>query len=613
MKYRLYPVRDPPERHSRAGRSSHQSERALVRAERDDRTSDSQFPNAKGYPHRNILSNAKSNISNGVYILFIFLAMLALCGSPSFPDESKDWKECRSQVRSEIGKFQYPKALSLLETLSKSVKDEKLKNEIKACIEDVQAEKTLFNRMIKGLADENEEKRIVFEEYEILITKADENGIEGTVEGVPRAKRWTDLPPKPVLELFSDLDLSAQEKFCLGMWCYHHNLVPEGERMLIEWLSANPDKKERLDRFISRCRDIPVPAGGFVEYKGQLVSAEDKPHLEKGLVNYKGRWMSYEEMMKSKGLVQYDNQWVTPSEKRELEAENKVVDELRKKYKPKCVINKPGADEEKLPWSKARVRKTEHFIITSNLSDEALDDLCFLMECYYLKIKRMFKVELKTAKLPINVTRTADEYYEIGGPRGSRGVYKTGSRTDAAAEILVYYQPPITSRVLIHETTHSFVHLACGSYSSLVPIWIDEGWTTYFECSRFDGNILKTNLVNNNRLKLIKQLISGNKAMPLDDFIYIQQSNYDVDKYAHGWSLMYFFINYNNGQYLNGINAFFGIIRKRTLTTNKELLYKAFMEAFKVKPEVLEEQWRDYIMKMEPAPEDEAAEDAGDE
>jgi hypothetical protein len=353
-----------------------------------------------------------------------------------------------------------------------------------------------------------------------------------------------------------------------------------------------------------------MPPGGFVEYKERLVTADEKSYLEKGWVNYKGKWMAYEEMMKAKGLVKYDEQWVTPAEKRELEQESKPVDELRKKYKPKGVINKPGADSEMLPWSKARTRKTDHFIIKSNLSEEALDDICFLMECYYLKIKRMFKVELKTARLPISVPKNVQEYLEIGGPGGSRGVYMTGSRVDAGAEILVYYQPPITARVLIHETTHSFVHLACGSYSSKVPIWINEGWTTYYESSSFDGNILKTNLVNNNRLKMIKQLITDNKAMSLEDFIYIEQPAYGVDKYAHGWSLMYFFINYNNGQYLDGINAFFGIIRKRTLTTNRELLKKAFMESFKVKPEILEEQWKEYIMKLEPDKEDRSAEES---
>ena len=524
-------------------------------------------------------------------------------------DELKQWKECRSNAVSEIQKYQYSKALSMLDNLFKTIKDEKLQKDISDYIEDIKGEMAVFGKMIKSLADETEEKKIVMDDYDILITKADEIGIEGKVEGVARAKRWVDIPPKSILELFSPLDLIASEKFCLGTWCYNHNLASEGELMLIEWLASNQDKKGRLDRFLCCYKNISMPSGGFVEYKGQLVAADEKSYLEKGLVNYKGKWMTYEEMMKSKGRVKYNDQWVTPAEKREMEQENIIVEELKKKFKPKGVINKPGADAEKLPWSKARIRKTDHFIIKSNLSEDAIDDLCFVMECYYYKIKRMFKVELKTARLPISVFRTADEYNANGGSPGSRGVFVVGSRVDAGAEILAYYQPPLTTRVLIHETTHSFVHLACGSYSSDVPIWIDEGWTTYYESCSFDGNILKTNLVNNNRLKMIKQLITDNKVMRLEDFIYIEQNDYGVDKYAHGWSVMYFFINHNNGQYLDGINAFFGIIRKRTLTTNKTLLIKAFMEAFKVKPEILEEQWREYIMQLKPAEEDDPAEE----
>jgi len=545
------------------------------------------------------------------HCFYIFIGIIILfCGiSISHTDELKQWKECKTQAVGEIQKYRYSKAFSLLEDFLKTVKDEKLQKDIKGCVEDINGEMAVFNKMIKSLADETEEKKIVMDDYEILVTKADETGIEGKVEGVPRTKRWSDLPPKSILELFSSLELTAPEKFCLGMWCYHHNLASESEQMLIEWLSANQDKKERLDRFLCRCRDIPMPPGGFVEYKGQLVGADEKPYLEKGMVNYKGRWMTSEEMMKAKGLVKYNDQWVTPAEKREMAEENKIVEELKKKFKPKGVINKPGADTEGLPWSKARTRKTDHFIIKSNLSEEAVDDLCFLMECFYYKIKRMFKVELKTAKLPISVFMTKDEYVQNGGPSGSRGVFRVGGREDAGAEILAYYQPPLTAFVLIHETTHSFVQLACGSYGAEVPHWINEGWATYYESSKFDGNILKTNLINNNRLHFVKDLISDKKARPLEDFIHIEQKDFNVDQYAHAWSLIYFFINYNNGQYLSGINSYFGTLRKRTVTTNRQLHKKAFEEAFKVKPEILEEQWKEYIMKLEPAPEEEAAEE----
>jgi hypothetical protein len=97
----------------------------------------------------------------------------------------------------------------------------------------------------------------------------------------------------------------------------------------------------------------------------------------------------------------------------------------------------------------------------------------------------------------------------------------------------------------------------------MVPTWIDEGLTTYFESSKYDGHEFKINLINNNRLKLIQKLITEKKVSPLMDFIHIRQADFGVAEYAYAWSLAYFFINYNNGHYAGSLDAYFRVIRKK--------------------------------------------------
>jgi hypothetical protein len=493
----------------------------------------------------------------------------------------------------------------LLEDFLKTANDEGMQKEIKGYLEDVNAEKAVFNNMIKTLVDNSEEKKIVIANRDVLITKADETGIEGNGDGVTYTKRWIDIAPSLVLGLFPE-DLTESERFYLGTWCYNHNLVSDGEKILVEWLGENSGEKWLVDRFLCRYKNISLPPGGFAEYKGQLVTSEEKSYLEKGLIKYKERWMVYEEMMKAKGMVKCQDRWVTPVEKSKIEQEINALEQIRNRFAPKGVINKLGADAERLPWNKARVKKTDHYIIKTNLSADALDDICFFMECYYFKAQPIFKSNLKTAQLNINVFATEEEYYKNGGPRGSRGVFIF----DGGAQILTYYQPPITLCVLAHEGTHAFVHLACGSYGSDIPIWIDEGLTTYFESSKLDGNMFKINLINNNRLMTIQKLITEKEVTRMEDFIHIPQEDFGINEYAHAWSLVYFFINYNNGQYMGLLDKYFELIKKRGLNAlaDKKQHIKMFEESFKTKFEVLEKEWKDYIMKLEPATEDESPE-----
>ena len=66
-------------------------------------------------------------------------------------------------------------------------------------------------------------------------------------------------------------------------------------------LLAERERREKADR-------------GLVEYKGRWVSQEEKDALERGLVFKDGRWMSEREAKDSEGLVEYKGGWVKRDE-----------------------------------------------------------------------------------------------------------------------------------------------------------------------------------------------------------------------------------------------------------------------------------------------------------
>ena len=120
---------------------------------------------------------------------------------------------------------------------------------------------------------------------------------------------------------------------------------------------------------------------------------------------------------------------------------------------------------------------------------------------------------------------------------------------------------------------------------------------TYYESSKFEGTSLKTNIVNQNRLQLIRDLILKKDVPRLEDIINIRQANFTIYEYAQCWSLVYFFMNYNQGQYADELEAYFEAIKKKGFE-NRPQHKKLFEDTFKVKFEVLEKQWEDYILKL---------------
>lgn len=508
--------------------------------------------------------------------------------------ETRSWNEQKTQLAPAISKYQYSTFLKSMDDQLKATKTEAIRQEIAAYIEELQGERTLFDNMLADLTSGAPRKKIVIDTHDIWVTSADETGFQGTLAGVSGSvynRRWSDVPMQSILNLFpKDLDKSG--RFYLAVFCYHHNFTEEGEQRLIQCLTTFPAEKERISQFLARVKNIPIPAGGWAVYQGQLVTAEDKSYLEQGYVKYQAKWMTYDEMMTQKGFVKFQNRWVTPAEKEKIEAQLSALAALKKQLAPKGVIDRPGADKEKLGWDKARIKETEHYTVRSNLSQEAVDDVCYMMECFYFEAKKIFKLARDPgSKLTVFVFNDSKDYFASGGPPGSGGVFMTSGK---GRQIMTFYQPPMTTSVLLHEGTHQFIHTVCNTN---VPIWIDEGMATYYESSKFEGTTLKTNLVNQNRLQLIKNLIAKKDVPRLEDIINIRQANFTINEYAQCWSLVYFFMNYNHGQYAEELENYFEAIKAKGFE-NRPQHKKLFEDAFKVKFEVLEQQWEDYIKKL---------------
>jgi len=494
-----------------------------------------------------------------------------------------------------IKTYQFSRATKLCQDDLKELKAETFRAGISLYADEAERQFKLFDRMIKRLSDTSSGRTLLdLDAFDVWINKADETGFEGPIEKEPDSlivKKWTELPAIIIYNLLEPDKLDRDGQLSGAIFCYDHNLIPQGDHLLIVYASRLPEKKDYIDQLLCRKKGIELPPGGFVVYQGQFVTPEEKSYLEKGWVKHEGKWMPYDDMMAAKGFIKWEGHWVTKAESEQLQAAKDRLEAIRKLFTPKGVIDKPGCDKEQLPWEQARTKESDHYKVKTNLSEDALNDIAYVMECLYFNHKKFFKaVKDAPRKLDVLVFKNGQEYKSHQG---------MGCGVFMGDKLMTYYIVGTTfntTGVLLHEGTHHFISLVCPA----APIWANEGFATYMECAKFDGKELKTNLVNRGRLPGIQGQMRAGKQTPMKDFINFSQQQYmarGVASYEETWSIIYFLINGKNGRYARGFEEYFNELKTKGTGGNQAHI-QMFERIFKTSMEVLEEEWKDYILNL---------------
>ena len=171
------------------------------------------------------------------FLLFVISSILA-----EVSPEANLWNDEKPKITRKISAYQYTDAVKSLSSFLKIIKDENLKKDITSYLEDVKCEQTLFDNLAKRLSAKGKRQKIVINNQTIWITQADENGFEGSIAGLSDsvyAKKWTDITPKMVYDLFPQ-DPPKTEYLHLSFFCYSHNLLKEGEKILVSCLKRFP-------------------------------------------------------------------------------------------------------------------------------------------------------------------------------------------------------------------------------------------------------------------------------------------------------------------------------------------------------------------------------------
>lgn len=211
-------------------------------------------------------------------------------------------------------------------------------------------------------------------------------------------------------------------------------------------------------------------------------------------------------------------------------------------------------DKKHESWDKAWQIKGDCYTINTNLPRDLAEQMSIAMEQMNRFYRKVFKVkELggNTARVVLNVYRTRAEFdaheKENGKPvaKEVKGFFSPGELK------VVTYDPRDEGSTLadlwstlFHESSHQFTHMISAD---LIPAWLNEGTASYFEGARLLPNgAAETNLVPPDRLWELKIHLDEGKPTLKDVVSYFQPGSYPGEYYPFGWSLVYFFLNYEN-------------------------------------------------------------------
>ena len=461
-----------------------------------------------------------------------------------------------------------------------------LRDEVRVRLGDLLAAQRVFERA-KHLISSGEHTRLTLASgLELVVTDADETGFTARVGPATTRKKWTELRPATLHDVISGRSSGVADWMDAAAFAALFGEQEAAEIDLLEAFGLDEARLPDIAVALARYRGIDLPPGGFVLHDDQWVTAEEKGFLERGLVQHDGKWMTKEEALAAQGYVQHEGRWLSPRDYEKVLEEIAEAEALAKKYLPKGFIDQAGHGSE-VPWDQRIELKTRHYRIETNLDRETARDIAYTMEVLRMNLASVFGLRGKGARFTVNVVASREQYRANWRAAGMSLGFCSGS------EICTFYQPPMTTSVLMHEGTHQMLR----RFAPSCPRWMHEGMATYFECSKFDFDPkqkrvnLRVGLLNAMRLASFQAEHQAGRSVPLETFITGGGGN----PYTQGWALVYYLAKGRDGEYGPRLHTF-------VAEAHQTDVIDRFKKIFKIRDlKKFEQEWLDYILALNPA------------
>ena len=262
-------------------------------------------------------------------------------------------------------------------------------------------------------------------------------------------------------------------------------LIISGGRALADRAAVlSPEMRAAFDESISLRKGLPIPDGGFVYFKGDWVTPDEKANLQKGLIRFEGAWVSAADREKlKKGLVKSGDKWIARADK-------ELLDRGWRKEKGACLSPEDYVAIHQ-EWQNAWETTTEHFQIRTNLSESLLNSLTGMLEAALPEMRGYhLGGEVRPAagkKIQVFAFRAFSDYRAYCEKSGSLDRLNAAGFARSDSDTIVGWNKTDNEADLCATIAHELEHYVSFRLHPGVrePSWFAEGTATYFEGIRY--------------------------------------------------------------------------------------------------------------------------------
>lgn len=360
----------------------------------------------------------------------------------------------------------------------------------------------------------------------------------GTAKG-----RWSQLSFAARYALLEPLATSGEQAVSLAELAWDTDEPALAERALkVAWRTAT--LRPKVEALLVHHRGCAPPPGGFDLHDGRFVTATEKASLAKGLVLFRGEWVTPEdrqhlernhekiggawvpataEQLKARGFVEYEGEWYT-------------ADELARR---------------RGEWDHAWELTTAHYVIRTNHSERFAKTLSIAIEDAYQAFGKVLGPPPSSGKpMRLLAFRTYEDYRAYCERTNNLAALNAAGFAPSEPGTACGYDKLKDEATLLETMVHEAAHLYfVQAYpAARPPSWLAEGMATYFEGFDVDAHAhLTFHHRPKSRAAGFAQALADRRALKLDEMLASNAGvliNTSADKalvfYAQSWALFYF-------------------------------------------------------------------------
>lgn len=254
-----------------------------------------------------------------------------------------------------------------------------------------------------------------------------------------------------------------------------------------------------------------------------------------------------------------------------------------------------------------KVYASRHYHIHTNLTKAETVPFGRHMDAIYDQYAKRFADYASTAQvdkfMPLYLFRTQQQYNDFLAQHGikaegSGGMFFVTHRLEGLATWAGDARRSRTFATLQHEGFHQFAWAHLGPN---LPVWMNEGLAQYFEDAVIIDRGMELGLADPHRIETVREALMTRNAVAIDELLRLNSTQWssalraDASRsgllYAQSWSLVYFMIHGEDGQYRRPFETYLRLISEGSTHD------RAFRFAFNVNDvSHLETQWRRFAL-----------------